>query len=188
MSKWEKGFWLAKITFVPAPINTIGLVAGLISGKIAQSGLFNGRNFSRLIPKLPAGRVDEPFVIGAIIKPGRCLDLTEAHCLGLVSEVYEELRTTMERSGAVLPSNEAGHCGDEDFVRRFLDCAVIEFLHTLQADEHRPPFDTVRGAFFEGGELYPGARISARTHIQWCVRDPLKSIVGYFRVTTMAQE
>jgi hypothetical protein len=38
----------------PSTKNTIGLVAGLISGKIAQSELFNGRNFSRLIPKLPA--------------------------------------------------------------------------------------------------------------------------------------
>jgi len=144
--------------------------------------------FLKAHPKIASGRVDEPFVIGAIIKPGRYLDLTEAHCLGLVGEAYEELRATVERSGAVLPNNEAGHCGDEDLVKRFLDCAVIEFLHTLRADEHRPPFDTVRGAFFEGGELYPGARISARTHIQWCVRNPLESIVGYFRVTATTQE
>jgi hypothetical protein len=54
MFEWEKGFWVAKTTFVPAPINMVGLVAELISGKIAQGGLFNGRNFSRLIPKLPA--------------------------------------------------------------------------------------------------------------------------------------
>jgi len=46
----------------------------------------------------------------------------------------------------------------------------------------------VRGAFFEGGELYPGARISAKTYIQWCIRDPLENIIGYFRVTAMAQE
>jgi len=35
MSRWEKGFWLAKATFALASINTIGLVAGLIFGKIA---------------------------------------------------------------------------------------------------------------------------------------------------------
>lgn len=116
-------------------------------------------------PKISSSNVNAPFVVGAIIKPGRCLDLTDVHCLGLVGEAYNELRATVDRSGAILPANEAGHSGDEDLVKRFLDCAVIEFLHTLQADEDRPPFETVRGAFFEGGELYPGARISAKTHI-----------------------
>ena len=62
----------------------------------------------------------------------------------MVGEAYEELRAIVERSGAVLPSNEAGHCGAKDLVKCFLGCAVIEFLHTLQADEYRPPFDTVR--------------------------------------------
>lgn len=139
-------------------------------------------------PKISPGAVKKPFVIGAIIKPGRCLDLTEAHCLGLVKEAYEEFRAAVERSDAVLPINEPGHSADQDLVKRFLDCAVIQFLHTLQTDGNRPPFDTVRGAFFEGGELYAGARISARTHIQWCVRDPLKSVVGYFRVTSNTKE
>ena len=139
-------------------------------------------------PKISPGAVKEPFIIGAIIRPGRCLDLTEAHCLGLVNEAYELFRVATEQSGGFLPVNEPGHSADQDLVKRFLDCAVIEFLHTLQADGGRPPFDTVRGAFFEGGELYPGARISARTHFQWCVRDPLKSIVSYFRVTAAARE
>ena len=29
-------------------------------------------------PKISASKVNEPFVIGTILKPGRCLDLTEA--------------------------------------------------------------------------------------------------------------
>ncbi len=139
-------------------------------------------------PAIAASKVNEAFVIGAIIKPGRCLDLTEAHCPGLVGEAFNEFRATVERSGAVLPTNEPGHSGDQDLVKRFLDCAVIEFLHTLQADENRPSFDTIRGAFFEGGALYPGARISAKTHIQWSVRDPGKSIVGYFRVIASGRD
>jgi hypothetical protein len=61
-----------------------------------------------------------------------------------LGEAYEELRAIVERSGAVLPNNEASHCGAKDLVKYFLDCAVIEFLHTLQADEHHPPFDTAR--------------------------------------------
>ena len=43
-------------------------------------------------------------------------------------------------------------------------------------------YDTVRGAFLEGEDLYPGAQIKAGTHIQICVREPAKSIIGYFRV------
>jgi hypothetical protein len=94
----------------------------------------------------------------------------------------------MDSINLPLPANEKGHSEDEDLVKRYLDCAVIEFLHALQTKKNRPPFDSVRGAFFEGGDLYPGARISAKTHIQWCVRDPLKSIVGYFRVAASGQD
>jgi len=109
------------------------------------------------------------------------------NCLGLVGEAYEELCATVERSGAVLPSNEASHCGDEDLVKRFLDCAVIEFLHTLRADEHRPPLipcaerSLKAESFIQEHEFPPGRIFSG-------VCDPLESIVGYFRVTTMAQE
>ena len=42
-------------------------------------------------------------------------------------------------------------------------------------------FDTVRGYFPEGGPLFEGARIMARTHVQICVRTPERSIRGYFR-------
>jgi hypothetical protein len=35
--------------------------------------------------------------------------------------------------------------------------------------------------FTEGGELYPGAKIQSKTHVQGCVRNPAKSVKGYFR-------
>lgn len=41
-------------------------------------------------------------------------------------------------------------------------------------------YDTVRGAFWEGGPIYPGARIEKKNHVQICVRNA-DSIIGYFR-------
>jgi hypothetical protein len=127
-------------------------------------------------------KVKEPAVIGAIIDPGNCLDLTEESSIELVREAYEGLRRFYEDNSIPLPANEAAGKGDLDFVKRFLDCAVINFLHETREAGGLEPFDTVRAPFLEGGPLYPGARISARTHVQWCVRNPKNSIIGYFRV------
>jgi len=66
-------------------------------------------------------------------------------------------------------------------VKRYLDCAVITFLHGSRNEQGAPAFHTVRGAFFEGGPLFPGAGVAEKTHIQWCVRDPRRSVRGYFR-------
>jgi hypothetical protein len=52
---------------------------------------------------------------------------------------------------------------------------------SLCVSHEEAPFDTVRCPFFEGSPLFPGARIAERTHLQWCVRDPKKSVIGYFR-------
>jgi hypothetical protein len=64
---------------------------------------------------------------------------------------------------------------------RYLDCAVVEMLHTIQAEDGLASFQTVRGAFLEGSPIYPGAGVRERNHIQICVRE-LRCIKGYFRV------
>ena len=40
-------------------------------------------------------------------------------------------------------------------------------------------FDSVRSAFIEGDELYPGSTFREKNHIQICVRN-LACIKGYF--------
>jgi hypothetical protein len=69
-----------------------------------------------------------------------------------------------------MPSNRKLHEGDEDRVLRDLDCSVIRHLHAMM-DEAGDPFETVRGLFTEGGELYPGGGFQKKTHIQIAVRD-----------------
>lgn len=142
-------------------------------------------DWARLLSRRAGGsrsRVAEPFVVGAIIAPGLCLDLTEADSLGILRTAHDEYAGMMEEQRAELPQNQRGFDGDEDLVKRRLDCAVINFLHEFRAAVGEPPFDTVRCPFFEGEAIFPGSKIAARTHLQWCVRDPKKSIIGYFRV------
>lgn len=126
-------------------------------------------------------RISKPFVIGAIIDLGKCLDLTEASSLAFVSSSYEDMKAAFSTIGLPLPQNEPGAKGDKDLLKRKLDCAVINHAHTLRdGDATLKPFDSVRGAFSEGTPLFPGAKIMAQTHIQLCVRQA-SSIRGYFR-------
>jgi hypothetical protein len=60
-----------------------------------------------------------------------------------------------------------------------LDCAVLQTLHELRKEAGRPPFDTVRGFFLEGRELYPAAGFRELDHIQICVCTASK-VIGYF--------
>jgi hypothetical protein len=131
--------------------------------------------------RMPAGRrLKAPFVIGAIIDPGNCLDLSEAGCLNVLRAAHGRFTKTVEASGWGMPRNEAASSSDRDLVKRKLDCAVINFLHEDRESRKEDPFDTVCCPFTEGGELFDGSRICAKTHIQWCVRSPEKSIRGYF--------
>jgi hypothetical protein len=137
--------------------------------------------FLKEYPPAPSRRISEPFVIGAIIDLGNCLDLTDATSLQIVRGGYDEFQRANEIAQADLPVNEPARGGDVDLVKRHLDCAVINFVHLLRERERLKAFDSVRGVFTEGGELYPGAKIMAKTHVQICVRDPKARIRGYFR-------
>ncbi len=129
----------------------------------------------------PSNRIAKPFVIGAIIDLGNCLDLTEASSLAYVSRGYSDMKFGFATIGLSLPKNEPVAKGDKDLLKRKLDCAVINYVHAMRDDDERlKPFDSVRGAFTEGEPLYEGARIMAKTHIQICVRKA-SSIRGYFR-------
>lgn len=62
---------------------------------------------------------------------------------------------------------------------RNLDCAVIETLHKVREDEGLRAFDSVRGVFWEGNELYPQAGFREKNHIQLCIKNP-NCIKGFF--------
>ncbi|MBF0305832.1 MAG: hypothetical protein HQL41_09325 [Alphaproteobacteria bacterium] len=77
----------------------------------------------------------------------------------------------------------SAHTRDEDHVLRYLDCAVIRRLHGAM-DKAGEPFETVRGLFTEGNQLFPGSGFQEKTHVQIAVRST-GNIKGYFRVSSL---
>lgn len=123
-----------------------------------------------------AGRtLETPFVLGAVINMGHCLNLTDSSALYEVENAYQDLAYTLEQEGRAMPVNSAGNK-----VRR-LDCAVFEYLHERRAETGLlTPYQTVRGTYHEGKALFPGTDLSHQDHTQICVRDQ-SCILGYFR-------
>lgn len=128
-------------------------------------------------------RIKAPAVIGAVIDLGHCFNLMEASTLQLLRDGYQILKAAMETAGISMPTNK--HAGKDQFdlLLRHLDCAVIETIHETRTKRQEPAFDTVRGVFWEGSDLYPNAGFKEKNHIQICVRNP-NCIKGFFRVRT----
>ncbi|MBF0563375.1 MAG: hypothetical protein HQL37_15495 [Alphaproteobacteria bacterium] len=125
-----------------------------------------------------------PFVVGAIIDLGNCLDLMSRRSLKVLRGAYESLKAAHDKSPSFgpFPENKKADIHDEDRRGRYLDCAVVKHLQALMEHRGDQPFDTVRGLFTEGGELFPGSGFSAKTHVQVAVRSEA-NIKGYFRVS-----
>lgn len=134
-------------------------------------------------PHLTKGKITKPFVIGAVIDLGLCLNLLDRMALDELTRAHVFLTAVNDVAGLPMPENKG-----PDRSARFLDRAVLESLHASRARMNArpksrkkyPPYDTVRGAFWEGGELYPTSGFGKKNHIQIAVREE-KCIKGYFR-------
>lgn len=122
-----------------------------------------------------------PAVIGAVIDLGYCLNLSDSKHIEILKKQYEIFKDEIEFTGNTLPKNK-NIKNNTDYLMRNLDCAVIESLHESLEDRHEKKYDSVRGVFFEGNEIYPGSGFREKTHIQICVRNP-NCIKGYFAPT-----
>jgi hypothetical protein len=123
---------------------------------------------------------DEGIVIGAVVQLGRCFDLTDVNNTRLLRVAYDTLVEEYRARKLVLPSNEG-----RDLKLRKLDCLVINrFMTAMENDsgkaEETPRYQTVRCAFEEGDDAFPGSMLKTETHIQVAVRDP-SCILGVFR-------
>jgi hypothetical protein len=128
------------------------------------------------------GRIAEPFVLGAFIQLGRCLDLADAAASRLVAGWHQALKSTNVAAGHPMPVNRPLHPRDDDRILRDLDCAVLNMgLSRMERLEPAQAFQTVRGIFTEGGPAFEGSGIQMHSHVQIAVRDP-DCIVGYFRL------
>ena len=122
-------------------------------------------------------KVKDPFVIGAIIDLGMCLNFCERQSILLLQKAYNDLKDAWEQMGMSLKKNvipdEGGFA-----LKRYLDCIVINRIHDIVKSDNIN-FDTVYGYFQEGADAYEGAGIKEKSHIQVCVRNN-KCIKGYF--------
>ncbi len=130
------------------------------------------------------GKIDVPYVIGAVINLGYCFNLLDHQNLKLLQAHYEVLKNIHDEQGIALPQNTLG----PDRLLRKLDRAVIEFTHTMMNnDKDARPFDSARAAFFEGEMLYAEAGFTKKNHIQLCIRNP-NCIKGFFKPRELSKD
>src|SRR3569833_1507346 len=102
-----------------------------------------------------------PFIVGAIIDLGKCLNLVEVDSLKILEEAYHGLKNIRDAANQQMPVNRGNN--------RALDCDVINYIHKSNKQNELPPYDTIRCAFPEGEPAFPGSMITSRLHIQICV-------------------
>jgi hypothetical protein len=140
-----------------------------------EANPLRGLEFAVEASKRKSSKIKKPTVIGAVIDLGFCLDLTTSRGLQLAKTAFERLKQVFDQAGEPLPQNQP------DRLRNNLDCAVLNYLHHLRAEEKELPFDAVKGIFIEAPDLYPGSALGEKNHIQIAVRNP-ECIKGVFRV------
>lgn len=123
------------------------------------------------------GKIDEPFVIGAIIDLRHCLDLFDREAMRQVAATHHTLTQAFLQISKPMPQNTGP---TPDKAGRQLDCLVMNSLHSIRAESGQPAYDSVRGPFLEGEPIYEGAGFRSHSHIQICVRNT-GCIKGYFR-------
>ncbi len=121
--------------------------------------------------------IKTPSVIGAVIDLGHCFDLLDSRNLDHLTLCYDFFHRAQIEKGKEIPKNETYQKGIP--MKRNLDCAVIEYVHDFNRKKKFPAFDSVRGVFFEGEELYPDAGFRKKNHIQIAIRN-LECIKGFF--------
>ena len=118
----------------------------------------------------------EGCVLGARINLESCFDLSNSYARSFLREAYESLAFVATQTGSLLPENRRGSRdlgNPDDRKLRYLDCAVINYAFDLVRETYPDlAFDSVRGAFQEGYELFPGSSIRESDHIQLCIRNP----------------
>jgi len=135
-------------------------------------------------------KIKEAAVIGAVLDLNNCCDLLDSKHIEVVAAYYTLMKLSNNTLGRPMPVNTDVR-GDKhkDKLKRELDCAVIEFMNERIFNLHQKfskeghtniqLFDSVRGAFMEGGEAFPGSGIQLKSHIQICIRNP-NCILGFF--------
>ncbi len=130
--------------------------------------------------KKKSSSIKEPYVIGAVIDLGCCLNLCERDSILLLQKSYEDLKAASLSSGMDINKQYVNGYPDSGGFNLYrpLDCAIIQYVHAM-VEAKGLYFDTVYGYFQEGEDAFPGAGIKAKSHIQISVQNT-DCIKGYF--------
>ena len=132
-------------------------------------------------------KIKQPAVVGAVIDLGHCLNLTDYKSSEIIKAGYDLLKARMEIACLPMPINR-NIKSNKDLLLRDLDCAVIQTIHEYnRSSKDEMDFDSVRGVFIEGGEIYESSGFREKTHIQVCVVNP-NCIKGYFAPRELIKE
>lgn len=118
--------------------------------------------------KSPA--VKDPYVLGAVVRLGKCLNLMDKNAARELRETWDWLKTA-----AGVNDDSLRNVGN----RHYLDATVINAA-LAQAEDKGVPYDTVRAAYIEGAPIFEGSTLMEDTHIQIAVRNPF-SVIAFFR-------
>ncbi len=113
-------------------------------------------------------KIKEPAILGAAISLGKCLDFMQSKNIDELKKLYESYKSI----GIKVPENKNIPNGDFEFKLRFADCFLINSYMYQQATHNNIFYDTVRGVFWEGKEIYKNAGFKQRNHIQISVINP----------------
>lgn len=123
-------------------------------------------------------KIIKPAVLGAVICLVNCLDFLEQENLKKLKNHYNQVKDDFAKNGIELPQNTGG----KDLYRRELDCLLINSLVAKQREEcPEEAYDSVRGVFFEGSELYPTSGFREKDHIQISIINP-NCIKAFFKL------
>jgi len=81
---------------------------GIYFWENSPSRALHWANFIKDNPKFFKGKITKPFVIGAIIDLGVCLDLSEAASLKYVKSGHASLKELFDFVGIPMPENKKG--------------------------------------------------------------------------------
>jgi hypothetical protein len=140
-----------------------------------ESNPLRGLAFAREAMHRRGSKVRRPFVVGAVISMGWCLDLTTTAGIEQLRSIHKTLIELVDSQQFQIPRNPSTP------LLRPLDRAVIQLLHKVRRDRREVAIDTVKGIFIEGDPIYEGSGFHEKTHIQIAVCNP-ECIRGVFRV------
>jgi hypothetical protein len=124
--------------------------------------------------------IKEPAVIGAVIQLGTCFDLLDVKFTRELQRVSERFIARFTADSNVLPRNQAASGSDYDWLKRRLDCFILNNTLPIIESSLDCEFDTVRGVFQESEPIFKGAGLKLKSHIQIAVGNPA-AIIGYFK-------